>query len=138
MASTDQILQKARELGELISKHESAKKLEDVLKRLEQDSDAQRVLNDYNRHLQALSEKQQQGQPIEVEDKHKLEQLQKQVVTNKVLRDFQSAQMDYVDLMRRVDEAMGGQTPGAAGGGAEAAAASPLVNPDLSNLTGQG
>lgn len=136
MPSTDQILQKARELGELIGQHDAAKKLEDVLKRLEQDTDAQRLLNDYNRHLQTLSEKQQQGQPIEVEDKQKLEQLQKQVVTNKVLRDFQSAQMDYVDLMRRVDEAMTGQTPGSAGGAGAEAAASPLTNPDLSNLGG--
>lgn len=143
MASTDEILRKARELGELISQHESARKLEDVLKRLEQDAEAQRALNDYNRHLQTLSEKQQQGQPIEVEEKHRLETLQRQVVMSPVLRDFQTAQMDYVDLMRKVDEAMTGQTPGgaagAAGGGAGAAGAgSPLVNPDLSDLGGQG
>lgn len=136
MASTDDILSKARELGELIQQHEAAKKLEDVLKRLEQDEQAQRALNDYNRHLQTLAEKQQQGKPIEVEEKQQLEQLQKQVVMNPLLRDFQTAQMDYVDLMRKVDEAMTGRTGGAGGAGAEATA--PLVNPDLSNLRGQG
>jgi len=141
MASTEEILQKARELGELIASHDSAKKLEDVLQRLENDQDAQRALNDYNRHLQTLAEKQQQGKPIEVADKQQLETLQKGVVTNPVLRDFQMVQMDYVDLMRKVDEAMGGQTPtgtGPAGamGSAGAAATSPAGNPDLSNLGG--
>ncbi len=138
MADMNAILAKARELGEMISEHDAAKKLEDVLKRLEQDPDARRILNDYNRHLQTLAEKQQQGQPIEVDEKHKLEQLQKQLVTNAVLRDFQTAQMDYVDLMRRVDEALSGQTPAGGGGAAgSAAAGSPLVDPDLSGLGGQ-
>ena len=140
MASTDQILQKARELGELIAEHDASKKLADVLSQLEKDQDAQRALNDYNRHLQTLAEKQQEGKPIEVADKQQLETLQKQVVTNPILSRFQMAQMDYVDLMRKVDEAMGGQTPtgtgpaGAMGGGG--AAQSPASNPDLSNLGG--
>ena len=138
MADTDAILKKARELGEMISGHEAAKKLEAVLKRLEQDDEAQRVLTDYNRHLQTLAEKQQQGQPIEVEDKQKLEKLQKQVVTSPVLGDFQAAQMDYVDLMRRVDQALTGETPASAGGAAAAGgAASPLGSPGMSGMGGQ-
>ncbi|MEX0654531.1 MAG: YlbF family regulator [Phycisphaeraceae bacterium] len=123
MASTDDILQAARELGEQISQHEAAKKFEAVIARLRDDQEAQRLLNDYNRHLQTLSEKEMNQQPIEVDDKARLSELQKKVVTHPVLRDLQRAQMDYVDLMRRVDEAMTGQTPDAAPAG------SPMQNP---------
>lgn len=113
MATTDEILKKARELGELIATHPSAKKLEDVLRKLQDDTEAQRAMNDYNRHLQTVGEKEMQGKPIEVEDKRKLESLQMAVVRNPTLRDFQMAQMDYLDLMRRVDEEIEGRAAGA-------------------------
>lgn len=124
MPSTQDILDAAKKLGNLISEHDVAKKVESAAKRLDDDRDAQRALTDYNRHLQALSEKEQKGQPIEVEDKHKLQSLQNAVIRNPLLREFQTAQMDYVDLLRKVDEAMTGEAPGPA---AAAAPGSPIV-----------
>ena len=74
-------------------------------------------------------------------DKQQLEKLQSAVIRNPTLRDFQVRQMDHLDLMRRVDEAMsGGPMPeqGAAPADMDvrtglvmgAGSASPLVNPD--------
>jgi cell fate (sporulation/competence/biofilm development) regulator YlbF (YheA/YmcA/DUF963 family) len=132
MATTADILAAAEKLGEQLAQHDAAKKLESALKALQSNVESQRVLNDYNRHLQSLGEKEAAGRPIEVEDKHKLESLQKAVIMNPLLRQFQTAQMDYVDLLRRVDDAMLGKSSvaaeaglTAAGGGAE----SPLVAP---------
>ena len=68
MATTEQIIDAARELGKKIGAHEAAIKLESIAKKLEADVEAQRVLNDHNRHLQTLAEKEQAGTPIEVED----------------------------------------------------------------------
>ncbi|MEX0744816.1 MAG: YlbF family regulator [Phycisphaeraceae bacterium] len=111
MPSTEEILQAARELGNRIDQHEAARKFKDVIQRLNDDTEAQRALNDYNRHAQAIAEKEANQQPIEVEDKRRLQELQKAVIRNPLLREFQKGQMDYVDLMRRVDEAMTAQTP---------------------------
>ena len=133
MANTDEILEQAQSLGKMIAGHKSVKKLEQMINQLQGDTEAQRVLNDFNRHLQTLEEKQSKGQPIEVEDKHKLEAAQLAVATNPVLRDFQMMQMDYVDLMRQVDVAIRGQGAGVDAadiGGAEATI--PTTNPDLS------
>lgn len=132
-ATTEQILEAARKLGQMIAEHPATQRLEDALRRLQQDTESQRALNDYNRHLQKLAEKEARGQPIEVEDKRQLEQLQKAVVMNPTLRELQMVQMDYVDLMRRVDEAMAGA------GGLEppSGAASPIVTPNLSNIAGE-
>lgn len=131
MAGTDQILTKARELGKLIAEHDAARKLADAVDRLKDDADAQRALNDFSRHLNALAEKQAAGKPIEVDDKRKLEQLQLAVAKNPLLRDLQVLQMDYLDLMRRVDDAIRdqGEPDGAELG---AAATSAPVNPDPS------
>lgn len=132
MANTEEILKAATDLGRMIAQNSAAKKFEDAARKLQEDTDAQRVLNDFNRHMQALQEKETKRQPIEVADKRKLEDLQGKVIQNKLVRDLQVAQMDFVDLMRRVDEAMQGEAPAVdAASGAAGAAQSPLVNPDL-------
>lgn len=106
MAATEDILRRARELGKLIADHEAARQLTETLESLKQDTDAQRALSDFERHVQSLGEKQAAGKPIEVEDKHKLESLQLAVARNPLLRDLQIRQMNYLDLLRQVEEAM--------------------------------
>ncbi len=127
MATTQEIVDAAGELGKKISTHAAAQKLEGIIKQLQEDVDAQRLMTDYQRQMAAIAEKEAGGQPIEVEDKQKLEQLQGEVIRHPLLRDFQLAQMDYLDLMRQVDSAIAGGGPQAA----PAAAQSPLVNPDV-------
>ena len=129
MVSTEKILKTATELGKLIAEHESTRKFEAVAKDLRQDTDAQRLLTDYNRQMVLLQEKEAKNQPIEVADKHKLGELQNGMIQHALLRDLQTAEMDYVDLMRRVDEAI--QGPKSASRGVPQAAESPIVNPDL-------
>ncbi len=131
MATTQEILDSATELGKKIASHDSARKLEDAMSRLRDDVEAQRLLTDYQRHLQTLGEKESRQQPIEVEDKRKLEDLQGKVIRNTILRDLQMAQMDHLDLMRRVDEAMTGDIEDGGAQGQGHAATSPLVNPDV-------
>jgi cell fate (sporulation/competence/biofilm development) regulator YlbF (YheA/YmcA/DUF963 family) len=137
MATDDQIMKSAAELGEMLGEHPKVGRLEAAIKKLKEDTEAQRALSDLNRHLQAVTEKEMAGQPIEVSDKRRLQELQSEVVHNLVLREFQLAQMDYVDLVRRLDDAMYGRSSAAAavgvtgGPGDPAAAESPVVNPDL-------
>lgn len=108
MPTTQEILDAAQKLGKLIASHDSAQKLEQAARKLQGDVEAQRILTDYNRQLEKVADKEAHGKPIEVDDKRQLEKLQASVVRNAVLREFQVAQMDYLDLMRRVDEAMAG------------------------------
>ena len=108
MSDEQAILDAADTLGKLVGDHPATQKLEGLLKQLDADTDAQRLMNDLNRHNQALAEKQAKGEPIEVDDKRKLQELQQNVAMSAILRDLQMAQMDYVDLMRKVDERIGG------------------------------
>lgn len=133
MATAQEILTAARELGKMISTHQAVTKFQDVLKRLSDDVQAQRTFNDYQRHLQTIAQKEVEGKPIEVADKRKLEQLQKQVIGTQLLQEFQIAQMDYSDLMRQVDGAIADQAdPTTTVGGTGAPmAASGLTNPNM-------
>ena len=114
MATTQEIVQAAQALGKLIATHPAAARFESVMHRLQQDTEAQRALNDLNRLGEKLAQKEMQGQPIEVAEKRQLEQLRARVSTNLLLGEVQMAQMDYLDLMRQVDEAISGPEPAAA------------------------
>ncbi|MEM9417479.1 MAG: YlbF family regulator [Planctomycetota bacterium] len=108
MSDQQAILDAADQLGQLIAAHPATQKLESLIKQLEDNTDSQRLMNDLNRHNQTLAEKQAKGEPIEVDDKRRLQELQQDVAMDPILRDMQLAQMDYVDLMRKVDERIGG------------------------------
>ena len=130
-STTEEILEAAAKLGQMISEHPAAKKMEDTISKLQSDTEAQQILTDYNQTIQTLSQKEAQGQPIEVADKAKLGELQKKVAMNPNLRDFQMVQMDYVDLMRRVDEAIAGKPSGDGGAGGAEAPSNPLITPGM-------
>lgn len=122
MATTQEILTAAKDLGKLIAKHQAVVQLEKLTSQLQADVEAQRLLTDLNRHLQALGEKEAAGQPIEVADKHKLDDLQKKVISHPLLGQLQMTQMDYLDLMRQVDDAISpapGNAPGSDAGAAD-------------------
>lgn len=137
MATTQEILDLAQALGKQIGTHEASIKFEKSLKLLQGDVEAQRLLNDYQRHMAKIAEKETKGDPIEVDDKRRLEDLQGQVISHPTLRDLQVSQMDYLDLMRQVDEVISGRTM--AGGAPEGMdqdhlggpeAGSPLIAPE--------
>lgn len=111
MASTDEIIEQATKLGELVADHAAAKRLASAVSALQNDLEAQRAMTDLNRFATQLDTKARSGQPVEVAEKHKLEALQTAVVTNPLLTGFQQAQMDYVDLLKKVDDAITGAAP---------------------------
>ena len=55
---------------------------------------------------QKIADLEREGKAIEVGDKHKLSQLQSQISSNPAVKDFMAAQVDYMNLMRKVNEAV--------------------------------
>jgi len=104
MATTDQIDQAARDLGKLIAEHPAAAEFDAASKALAEDAEAEQLINDFNSQLQTLTQKQRQGQTIEVDEKRKLQELQNAVASNPLITRVQKAQMDYADLLRRVTD----------------------------------
>ena len=108
MPTDKDILDLASKLGELLAEHDATKALEKATKAFESDTASQRAMADFQRFAQSLQEKAQQGSPIEVEDKRKMETLQQAVITNPLLANMQRAEMDYLDLLRKIDGAIVG------------------------------
>lgn len=106
MPTKQEIESQAKELGELIGQTDAAKQMREVEQAVEKDADTQRLVGEFNQLIQTLSQKQAQGQPIEPEDKKKLEQAQTALATNIQVQRLQKAQMDYMDLLRTANTAM--------------------------------
>lgn len=110
MSDKQAILDAATEVGKLLKASDAVERLTAAAKAFRDDVTAQRTVVDFNRFLQTLGQKEQQGQPIEVADKRRLQELQDAVASDPQLRSMQKAQMDYVDLLRAIDQTIQAET----------------------------
>jgi len=122
--SMDAILQQARQLGNLIREDPRYRRLREADARVRDDKGAAEALDAYNRAASAIQEKEQKGQPVEPEEKRDLEKHRDAVVANETIKSFSEAQVNYADMMHRMNEAIfqsiaGQDQPTEAGGDGE-------------------
>ncbi len=102
----EEIIAAATTLGELLGKHPAKAKYDKVIAELNASDEAQRTLEAYNVCMQEVAQKEANKLPIEVEDKQQLKTCQEAVIANSILQELQVAQMEYVDLMHAIDNAV--------------------------------
>lgn len=100
------VLDQARDLGRNIAEHPRAKSYVEAATAIRADKDARTLLESYERHAEHMRQLEESGKPVEVADKHKLNDLQAKVIGNDNIKNFMRAQADYVDLMNRIHKAM--------------------------------
>jgi cell fate (sporulation/competence/biofilm development) regulator YlbF (YheA/YmcA/DUF963 family) len=125
MASTEEILSAAAGLGATVATHPAVAGYKEILRQLDLDVGAKELLQQYEQLIEVLSMKEAQMQPIEVSEKKQFEQLQQSIMMNQTLKKFGAAQAQYMELMKKVQEAindgMAGKAAPAAAPGAAAA-----------------
>ena len=113
-----EILQAAQKLGDLVAQHPSVAKFKQAQKSVADDPDASRLFNDFNRQLETLARQEQSGMPITDAQRSTLEQLQSRIVSHIKVKALNLAEVDFMDLMRKVSQTW--QKPLAEAGGAMA------------------
>ena len=115
MADTQEILKAAGGLGALVATHPAVAGYREIIRQLDLDVGAKSLLQQYEQIIEILSLKEQQMQPIEVAEKRQFEQLQQSIMMNQTLKKFGSAQQEYMELKKKVQETinagMTGQVP---------------------------
>jgi len=111
----DEVLGLAQKLGEAIRRHPRYVKLREADARVRADKSATEALDAYNKAAADLGRKERQGQPIDVEDKRRLQRLHESVAANETVKSFMRTHADYAELMRRMNDAIleaiaGGET----------------------------
>ncbi|MBS3735164.1 MAG: YlbF family regulator [Phycisphaerae bacterium] len=97
----------AERLGRAIAESDEAKALQAARKVLNDDPDTAEALKKYRDQSEKMAKLESEGKPIEPDDKRALQELQDALTASATFKKFTEAQMEYVDLMRRVNEAMG-------------------------------
>jgi len=101
-----EIIDQARKLGSMIAQSAPAAKLREAKAALNQDTAATTLLTEYQKQAMKIGQLEEQNKPIEVEDKRKLQETQSKLVSMDVFKKFTAAQVEYIDIMRKVNEAL--------------------------------
>ena len=101
---TQQIMDEAAKLGELVAQHPAVARYKDARKAVEQDPEASRLMSEFYRQMEALERQAQSGREITDAQQQQLEALQNRIVSHLKIKAMNMAQVDFVDLLRRITQ----------------------------------
>jgi len=106
MSETDELLNKARALGEALAAHSLVREHYAAQRAAREDPTVRRLLQDYQAHLACLRQLEAERRPIEAVDQQRLRDLETELTGNGILKQLMRTQADYVALMERVNAAL--------------------------------
>jgi cell fate (sporulation/competence/biofilm development) regulator YlbF (YheA/YmcA/DUF963 family) len=123
-----QILEDAEKLGKLVAQHPAVARYKQAQRSIGEDAEATRLFAEFERELEAVDRQQQGGMPVTDAQRNKLEALQGRLASNIKIKALNMAQVEFIDLLRRVTQTiqrpLGPDRAGAAPAGAAGAGAS--------------
>jgi cell fate (sporulation/competence/biofilm development) regulator YlbF (YheA/YmcA/DUF963 family) len=104
----DDIIQQAEKLGKALAGSDANKRLAEVREKLNAKPDLCQKMQQFQQLSQQLQQKAQSGQPIEPDEKHQLQSINDELAGDDVFKEYTAAQVEFVDLMRKVQQAVSG------------------------------
>jgi cell fate (sporulation/competence/biofilm development) regulator YlbF (YheA/YmcA/DUF963 family) len=121
-ADMTQILADADKLGQLVAQHPAVERYKQAQKAVADDAEANRAMADFEQQLEKLARQEQSGMPVTDAQRQQLEAVQSRIVSNIKVKALNMANVEFVDLLRKVNQAIQGKVAEAVGGGAGGAA----------------
>ena len=119
---TQQIMEEAEKLGKVVAQHPAVSRYKQAQKAVADDPEAGRMLADMDRQIETLARQEQAGLPITDAQRAALEAAQNRVVSHIKIKNWNLAQVEFVDLLRKISQTiqrqLGDQPPGGATAGA--------------------
>jgi cell fate (sporulation/competence/biofilm development) regulator YlbF (YheA/YmcA/DUF963 family) len=101
---TQQIMEEAAKVGQLVAQHAAVTRFKDAQRAVDQDPEASRMLAELDRQIEALQRQSQAGMPVTDAQQRQLETLQSRIVSHIKIKALNMAQVDFVDLLRKVSQ----------------------------------
>jgi cell fate (sporulation/competence/biofilm development) regulator YlbF (YheA/YmcA/DUF963 family) len=101
---TQQLLDEAEKLGQLVAQHPMIGRYKQAQKSLADDAEANRLLADFERQIEVLSRQEQSGMPVTDAQRLQLESVQGRIVSNLKIKAWNQAQVEFVDLLRKISQ----------------------------------
>jgi cell fate (sporulation/competence/biofilm development) regulator YlbF (YheA/YmcA/DUF963 family) len=118
---TQQIMDEAAKVGQLVAQHPAVARYKEARRAVDQDAEASRMLSELDRQIESLTRQSQAGMPPTDAQQQQLEALQGRIVSHIKIKALNMAQVEFVDLLRKVNQtwqAKLADTGAAAGAGA--------------------
>ncbi len=96
----------AQRLGKSISESTQAANLRTAREEMDKQGEITQLLKDYQAQAEKVAKLEHENKPVEVNDKHRLKELHGKLVASEVFKKFTAAQVEYIDLMRQVNETL--------------------------------
>ncbi len=103
MSDQEQVLDHARRLAKALATHPRFEALREAENTVRASEEARKLSDDLNAQMEKIADLEARTQPIEPEDKERLEQLREKVHASEPLQNLARTQADYLDLMERVN-----------------------------------
>jgi cell fate (sporulation/competence/biofilm development) regulator YlbF (YheA/YmcA/DUF963 family) len=118
-------MQEAEKLGRLVAQHPVVGRYKSAQKAVADDAEAGRMLADMDRQIESLARQEQSGLPITDAQRAALEAAQNRVVSHIKIKNWNMAQVEFIDLLRKITQTIQrqlGDQPSASTGSATASA----------------
>jgi len=102
----DEMIELAEQLGEKLAAQGVTQRFVALQKSLSADTEAQKLMTEFQQQAGRMAQLESRGDPVEPADKHKLDELQSTLSGNATVKEFLAAQMAYMDIMRKINQAI--------------------------------
>ena len=102
----DEIITLAERLAKAIAESTQAADLRTGRDAMRAEDGLEQTLKDYSEQAQKVGGLADENKPIEVDDKHKLQEFETKLASSEAFKKFTAAQVEYVDLMRKVNDTL--------------------------------
>src|SRR6266550_4249816 len=103
-ADTQKILDEASKLGDLVAQHPAVARYKSAQKAVAEDTDATRLMAEFNRQLENMARQEQSGMPVTDAQAQQLESLQSRIISHIKIKNLNMAQVDFIDLLRKINQ----------------------------------
>lgn len=101
---TQAIMDAAEKLGKMLMEHPAVARYQQAQKAVADDAEANRLLADFDKTLEKLGRQEQSGMPVTDAQRQQLEAMQSRIVSHLKVKNLNLAQVDFVDLLRKVNQ----------------------------------
>jgi cell fate (sporulation/competence/biofilm development) regulator YlbF (YheA/YmcA/DUF963 family) len=109
LTDTQQILDLANKLGDLVAQHSAVDAYKKAQKAVAEDAEASRTMAEFDRQLETLIRQESQGMAVTDAQRSALESLQDRIVSNLKVKAMNMAQVEFIDLLRKVNQTVLGK-----------------------------
>lgn len=102
----EELISMAQQLGKKLAAHERTAKLKAAQQAINDDPQANQLVQEYQKQVDKIQKLEQETKPIEPEDKRRLAELESQIGTHPMFADLTRRQADFVEMMQKVKQAI--------------------------------